>query len=85
MPQTTQHKDLSAGGANNPLREGTVSATQPPRTDCKNKDAFIPPSPFPSWILNEDTCLWDAPVARPNDGNRYQWNEETTSWDEVTE
>ena len=49
------------------------------------KDAFIPPQPYPSWTLNETTCLWDAPVARPNDGNRYQWNEETTSWDEVTE
>lgn len=48
------------------------------------RDAFIPPQPFPSWVLNEDTCLWDAPVARPDDGNIYQWNEETQSWDEIT-
>jgi hypothetical protein len=43
-------------------------------------DAFIPPKPYPSWILNEDTALWDAPVAHPNDGETYIWNEETTSW-----
>jgi hypothetical protein len=47
------------------------------------RDAFIPPKPYPSWILNEQTCLWDSPVAMPQDGNRYQWNEETTSWDAV--
>ena len=47
------------------------------------RDAFIPPKPYPSWILNEQTCLWDPPVAMPQDGNRYQWNEETTSWDAV--
>jgi len=44
------------------------------------RDAFIPPQPFPSWSLNEDTCLWDAPVAYPTDGQRYQWDEATTSW-----
>lgn len=49
------------------------------------RDAFIPPKPFESWVLNEETCLWDAPVAMPDDGNRYTWNEETTSWDLVTE
>jgi hypothetical protein len=47
------------------------------------KDAFIPPKPFASWLLNEDTCLWDAPVAMPTDDKRYQWNEETTNWVEV--
>ena len=51
----------------------------------ETKDAFIPPKPFSSWTLNETTCLWDAPVAYPDDGKRYIWNEETTSWDEVTE
>ena len=50
-----------------------------------SRDAFIPPKPFASWILNEDTCLWNAPVAMPTDGGRYIWNEETTSWDLVTE
>ena len=49
------------------------------------RDAFIPPKPYPSWVLNETTCLWDAPVAYPDDGNMYQWNEETQSWDQVTE
>lgn len=49
------------------------------------KDAFIPPKPFASWSLNEDTCLWESPVAYPNDGGMHIWNEETTSWDEVTE
>jgi len=45
------------------------------------RDAFIPPKPYVSWILNETTCQWEAPVAYPDDGKRYQWNEETTSWD----
>jgi hypothetical protein len=43
----------------------------------KLRDAFIPPKPYNSWILNEDTCLWEAPVAYPTDDNDYQWNEET--------
>ena len=47
------------------------------------RDAFIPPSPFPSWLLNEDTCLWDAPVPRPDDGKSYAWDEDTLSWIEV--
>lgn len=44
------------------------------------RDAFIPPQPFPSWTLNEDTCLWDAPVPMPTDGQSYSWDENTTSW-----
>jgi hypothetical protein len=44
------------------------------------RDAFIEPQPFPSWVLNEDTCVWDAPVPMPTDGQRYYWNEATTSW-----
>ena len=47
------------------------------------RDAFIPPQPFNSWILNEDTCLWDSPVAYPEDGKLYKWNEETLNWEEV--
>lgn len=47
------------------------------------RDAFIPPKPFASWLLNEDSCLWEAPVAHPNDGGFYNWNEETQSWDQV--
>ena len=45
------------------------------------KDAFIPPKPFNSWTLNEETCLWDAPVSYPTDGQRYKWNENNQSWD----
>ena len=47
----------------------------------QTRDAFIPPKPFNSWILNEDTCLWNAPVAMPIDDNNYKWNEQTLSWD----
>ena len=47
------------------------------------RDAFIAPKPFNSWILNEDTCQWEAPVAMPNDENIYNWNELTTSWEEI--
>ena len=49
------------------------------------RDAFIPPKPFNSWTLNENSCLWEAPVAMPNDGQQYEWNEETTSWDLITQ
>jgi hypothetical protein len=47
----------------------------------QTRDAFIPPKPFNSWILNETTCDWEAPVAIPNDGQKYIWNETTKSWD----
>ena len=46
-------------------------------------DAFIPPQPFASWVLNNDTAQWEAPVVYPTDGNRYIWNEETLTWDAV--
>ena len=49
------------------------------------RDAFIPTKPFDSWTLNENSCLWEAPVAYPNDGQMYTWNEETTSWDLITQ
>ena len=45
----------------------------------QQRDAFISPKPFNSWILNEDTCLWKPPVDMPKDGNRYMWNEQTSS------
>jgi hypothetical protein len=44
------------------------------------RDAFIPPQPYPSWVLNEFTCLWDAPTPMPTDGQLYDWDEPTTSW-----
>jgi len=46
----------------------------------KSRDAFIPPQPYPSWTLNEETCLWDSPVPYPEDGQIYNWNEETQTW-----
>jgi len=49
------------------------------------RDAFIPPKPFNSWVLNDTTCLWDPPTPMPEDGKVYVWNEDTTSWQEVTE
>ena len=49
----------------------------------EDRDAFIPKKPFNSWILNEDTCLWNAPVAMPQDDNIYTWNESTLTWDLV--
>ena len=44
------------------------------------RDAFIPPKPYASWTLNEDSCLWEAPVAYPDDGENYVWDEPTTAW-----
>jgi hypothetical protein len=49
----------------------------------QEKDVFIPPKPFDSWILNNDTCLWEAPITKPDDGKRYQWNENLINWEEV--
>ena len=49
----------------------------------EDRDAFIPKKPFNSFVLNENTCLWKAPVAYPKDDNRYTWNESTLTWDIV--
>lgn len=49
------------------------------------RDAFIPPRPFESWLLNEQTCLWEPPVSHPNDGKLYTWDEPSQSWIEVTD
>lgn len=51
----------------------------------KANDVFYEPSPFPSWILNQSTWLWEAPIPMPTDGKRYVWDETTTSWVEVVE
>lgn len=48
----------------------------------ENRDAFIPPKPFVSWTLNEETCQWDAPISIPTDGKIYEWDEKTISWKE---
>jgi hypothetical protein len=49
----------------------------------ETKNAFIAPKPYASWVLDDDTCLWEAPVAYPDDDKEYEWNEDTTSWDAV--
>ena len=66
----------SSGGT--PLRKNHAGIGY---TYDEDRDAFIPKKPFNSWILNEDTCLWNAPVAYPNDGEKYTWNELTLAWD----
>ena len=48
------------------------------------RDAFYASQPYPSWVLNESTCIWDAPVDKPDDGKMYTWNEATTNWTEMT-
>jgi hypothetical protein len=68
----------SSGGT--PLRKNHAGISY---TYDEDRDAFIPPKPFNSWILNENTCLWNAPVAKPEDDNRYSWNESTLTWDIV--
>jgi hypothetical protein len=50
----------------------------------QTRDAFIPPQLYPSWTLNETTCLWEAPVAFPDDGEQYKWNEEITNWELIS-
>jgi hypothetical protein len=49
----------------------------------QQRDAFIAPKPFNSWILNEDTCRWESPIAMPQDGNMYTWNETNLNWELV--
>ena len=49
----------------------------------KIRDAFIPPKPFASWVLDEDTCVWEAPKSYPDDGKEYYWDEDNTNWKEI--
>jgi hypothetical protein len=51
----------------------------------EDRDAFIPKKPYNSWILNEQTCLWEAPVNMPNDGKKYIWNETNLTWDLIND
>lgn len=67
---------------NKPLRKNYAGIGY---TYDPDRDAFIPPQSYPSWTLNEDTCLWDPPVPYPTDDKFYRWNEETQSWDLVAE
>ncbi len=73
------------GGVHNndwtPLRKNYASIGA---TYDEDRDAFIPKKPYNSWILNEQTCNWEAPVARPTDEQRYKWNESTKTWDLIS-
>ena len=51
----------------------------------EDRDAFIPKKPFNSWILNEQTCLWNAPIPMPTDGKKYNWNETNLTWDLIND
>jgi hypothetical protein len=66
----------SSGGT--PLRKNHAGIGY---TYDEDRDAFIPKKPFNSWILNENTCLWESPIPYPQDNNRYNWNEQNQSWD----
>ncbi len=68
----------SSGGT--PLRKNHAGIGY---TYDETRDAFIPPKPFNSWILNEDTCRWNAPVAYPSDNGNYKWNETNLNWEEI--
>lgn len=70
------HKD---GGK--PLRKNYAGIGY---TYDRERDAFIPPQPYPSWTLNEETCLWDSPIPYPEDGKYYIWDEEKVAWVEKT-
>ena len=69
------HGGVHANG-NTPLRKNYAGIGY---TYDSQRDAFIPPQPFPSWLLNEETCLWSAPIPMPTD-DLYHWDELTTSW-----
>jgi len=71
---TREGKHLNNG---TPLRKNFAGIGD---TYDANRDAFYAPQPFPSWVLNEDTCIWEAPTPRPIDGKEYVWNEITKSW-----
>jgi hypothetical protein len=67
---------------NNPFRKNYAGIGYKYDLDL---DAFIPPKPFSSWLLNEETCLWEPPMQVPTDGKIYAWNEETTQWEALND
>ena len=75
----TQGGVHSAGGT--PLRKNYAGIGY---TYDSQRDAFIPPKPFDSWVLDEETCLWQAPTPMPEDGGMHAWDEETQAWVEIT-
>ena len=71
----TRGGEHSNGGT--PLRKNYAGIGY---TYDSGRDAFIPPKPYASWVLDEGTCLWNAPVAYPTDNKIYRWDEDTTNW-----
>jgi hypothetical protein len=75
------HGGVHSGGGT-PLRKNYAGIGY---TYDATRDAFYAPQPYASWVLNDDSCIWEAPTAMPDDDNTYRWDEETTAWVEVTE
>jgi hypothetical protein len=75
------HGGVHANG-NTPLRKNYAGIGF---TYDAGRDAFIPPKPYSKWVLNETTCLWDAPTQMPNDGKEYRWDNDAGNWVEVPE
>ena len=75
-PDNTLSSDQSKAFRKNYARIGSIYD--------ENRNAFIPKKPYNSWILNEDTCLWESPIPYPQDNNLYSWNEENKSWDLIS-
>ena len=75
------HGGVHANGGT-PLRKNYAGIGY---TYDKARDAFIPPKPYSKWVLNEQTCLWDAPTQMPNDGKKYRWDDEIGNWVEIPE
>lgn len=82
LTSITGHSSWRQTSYNGNIRKNYAS---PGYTYDPTREAFIPPQPFPSWILNETTCLWGAPVPAPSDGKVYTWNEASGVWDLVVE
>lgn len=77
----TGHQTWVQTSYNNSIRKNYAGVGY---TYDSTRDAFIPPKPYASWILNEANCQWSAPTSMPTDGKNYCWDEATTSWVEVT-
>lgn len=78
--QTSYNTIAGEHPENRPLRKNYAGLGY---TYDRERDAFIPPKKYNSWVLNEDTCRWEAPIPRPDDEKNYKWNEATGSWDEI--
>jgi hypothetical protein len=75
-----EHTNWKQTSYNNNIRKNFASIDY--KYD-ETRDAFIPQKPFTSWVLNENTCQWEAPIPMPQDDNKYSWNESTLTWDIV--